>query len=302
MKNGATIILDSGKVKFFLGEVLRNFTRNAGMQATAIGTVAMTIVLLGAFLFVRSALAGLGNELLSQVEFSVYFKDNVTTKQEDAARRALQHDPRVASIQFVPKKEGLAELSAQTHDKIDAGALLTENPLPDKLRVQAKDPSLVPAIAASARGLAGVQNVVYQGDVIARLVAVVEVLRRVGIGAIATFLIVACVIISNTIRLTVFARRREISIMQLVGATNMYIRAPFIFEGLIAGILGALLAVLVLTVARFTIWPNLLLSLPFIQFGNSTINAPLLIAELVAAGGAIGVAASWYSVGRHLRT
>ncbi len=294
--------MDSGKVKFFLGEVLRNFTRNAGMQATAIGTVAMTIVLLGSFLFVRETLAGLGNELLSQVEFSIYFTENATTAQEDAVRAAMQHDPRVASIQFVPKKQGLAELSAQTHGKIDTGSLLTENPLPDKLRVQAKDPSLVPAIATSARTLSGVENVVYQGDVIARLVSAVQVLRRVSIGAIATFLIVACVIISNTIRLTVFARRREISIMQLVGATNMYIRAPFICEGLIAGILGACIAVLILAIARLTVWPNLVLSLPFIQFGSSTINVPVLVAELFAAGGAIGVAASWYSVGRHLRT
>ncbi|MGB6985875.1 MAG: permease-like cell division protein FtsX [Candidatus Aquilonibacter sp.] len=294
--------MDSGKVKFFLGEVLRNFTRNAGMQATAIGTVAMTIVLLGSFLFVREALAGLGNELLSQVEFSMYFKDDATIAQEDAAREAMQHDPRVASIQFVPKKQGLAELSAQTHGKIDAGSLLTENPLPDKMRVQAKDPSLVPAIAASARSLPGVETVVYQGDVIARLVAVVQVLRKVSIGLIAAFLIVACVIISNTIRLTVFARRREISIMQLVGATNMYIRAPFICEGLIAGMLGALVAIVILTVARYTLWPNLLLSLPFVQFGSATINAPLLVAELLAAGGAIGIAASWFSVGRHLRT
>ncbi len=294
--------MDSGKVKFFLGEVLRNFTRNAGMQATAIGTVAITIVLLGAFLFVRQTLAGLGNELLSQVEFSMYFKDDVTTAQEDAARAAMQHDPRVASIQFVPKKQGLAELSAQTHGKIDAGSLLTENPLPDKLRVQAKDPSLVPAIATTARSLPGVENVVYQGDVIARLVAVVQVLRRVSIGLIAAFLIVACVIISNTIRLTVFARRREISIMQLVGATNMYIRAPFICEGLIAGMLGALVAILILTIARYTLWPNLLLSLPFVQFGSTTVDAPLLVAELLAAGGAIGIVASWFSVGRHLRT
>lgn len=295
--------MDSGKVKFFLGEVLRNFTRNAGMQATAIGTVAMTIVLLGAFLFVREALAGLGNELLSQVEFSIYFKSDATPKQEDAARAAILHDPRVASTQFVPKRDGLAELSEETHGKIDAGSLLTENPLPDKLRVQAKDPSLVPAIAANARTLPGVENVVYQGDVIARLVAVVQVLRRIGIGLIATFLIVACVIISNTIRLTVFARRREISIMQLVGATNMYIRAPFICEGLIAGVLGALLAVAILTVARYTLWPNLLLSLPFVRFGSAAMTgSPLFVAELIAAGGAIGVAASWYSVGRHLRT
>jgi len=294
--------LDSGKVKFFLGEVLRNFTRNAGMQATAIGTVAMTIVLLGAFLFVREALADLGNELLSQVEFSIYFKSDATTGQEDAARAALTGDPRVASLQFVPKKEGLQELSAETQGKIDTNALLTENPLPDKLRVTTKDPSFVPAVADRARSLDGVENVVYQGDVIARLIAVVQVLRRVGIGLIAAFLLVACVIISNTIRLTVFSRRREISIMQLVGATNLYIRAPFIFEGLIAGVLGSVIAVAILAIARFTLWPNLLASLPFVQLNRATIDAPLLVAELILTGGAIGVLASWFSVGRHLRT
>jgi cell division transport system permease protein len=294
--------LDSGKVKFFLGEVLRNFTRNAGMQVTAIGTVAMTIVLLGAFLFVHQTLAGLGNQLLSQVEFSIYFTNDATTAQEDAVRAALAHDPRVASTEFVPKKDGLKELAQETHGAIDTNALLTENPLPDKLRVQAKDPATVQAIAANARTLAGVGTVLYQQELIQRLITVAEVGRRVGIGLIAVFLLVACVIISNTIRLTVFARRREISIMQLVGATNMYIRAPFICEGLIAGVLGALVAVIVLVIARYTLWPNLLLSLPFVQLGSAQIDAPLLIAQLVAAGGIIGVLASWISVGRHLRT
>jgi cell division transport system permease protein len=294
--------LDSGKVKFFLGEVLRNFTRNAGMQATAIGTVAMTIVLLGAFLFVHQTLAGLGTQLLSQVEFSIYFNGDATGGQEDAVRAALAHDVRVASTEFVPKKEGLKELSDETRGAIDTNALLTENPLPDKLRVQAKDPSYVAAIAASVRDMPGVGNVLYQQDLIARLIALANVGRRAGIVLIAVFLVVAFIIISNTIRLTVFARRREISIMQLVGATNMYVRAPFICEGLIAGILGAVLAVIVLAVARYTIWPNLLLSLPFIQLGSAKIDAPLLVAELIGAGAVIGVLASWISVGRHLRT
>lgn len=294
--------MDSGKVKFFLGEVLRNFTRNAGMQVTAIGTVAMTIVLLGAFLFVRQTLAGMGNELLSQVEFSIYFKSNATHAQEDAVRAALAHDPRVASLQYVPKKEGLKELSEETRGAIDTNALLTENPLPDKLRVRMKDPSSVGAVVAKARKMAGVGNVLYQQELIARLITIARVGRRVGIIMIAVLLVVACIIISNTIRLTVFARRREISIMQLVGATNMYIRAPFICEGLIAGILGAVIAVIALAVVRYTLWSKLLLSLPFIQLGSAKIDAPLLVAELIAAGGIIGVLASWISVGRHLRT
>jgi cell division transport system permease protein len=293
--------LDWGKVKFFLGEVLRNFTRNAGMQATAIGTVAITIVLLGAFLFVRSTLAGLGTDLVNQIELSVYFNTDATQAQEDAARAALSHDTRIAAIDFVSKKQGLAELRDRTHNVIDT-SLLTENPLPDKLRLRVVDPATVPAVAASARKLDGVANVVFPQTVIDRLLQVGDTLRRIGIGVIAVFLLVAGIIISNTIRLTVFARRREIAIMQLVGATNMYIRAPFICEGLLDGFIGALIAIVILVAAHVALWPKLMASLPWVQLSATPVNAPSLLGELLLAGSAIGVIASWISVGRHLKT
>jgi cell division transport system permease protein len=293
--------LDSGKVKFFLGEVLRNFTRNAGMQVTAIGTVAMTIILLGAFIFVHQTLTGLGNDLLNQIEISVYFKSDVTTAQEDGLRAALEHDPRVASTQFVPKKQGLGELSAQTHGAIDM-SLLTENPLPDKLRVWLHDPRGVAAMAAELQTRPGVDKVFFPQAIVARLLALGSVLRPIGLGVIGLFLVVAGVIISNTIRLTVFARRREISIMQLVGATNLYIRAPFVCEGLLDGVIGSLLAVAILVIARFWLWPQLLLALPWVQLNSAPIDGPLLVLQLIGVGGAIGIIASWISVGRHLRT
>ncbi len=239
--------------------------------------------------------------MLKQIEISVYFNTNATTAQEDALRRELAHDPRIASTQFVPKKEGLAELSAETHGVIDT-SLLTENPLPDKLRVSARNPELVPSIADLLRHKPGVANVVYPQTVIERLLQLGGVLRRVGLGTIVVFLVVAGVIISNTIRLTVFARRREISIMQLVGATNMYIRAPFICEGLLDGLVGALVAVAILTAARVALWPKLLTALPWVALNSVTVPPAPLVAQLVIAGAAIGLIAAWVSVGRHLRT
>jgi cell division transport system permease protein len=258
-------------------------------------------VLLGAFLFVHEALSGVGKRLLDQIEISVYFDAGATNAQEDAVRGSLAHDLRIASVQFVPKKEGLAELSAQTHGTIDT-SLLTENPLPDKLRVRVKDPTLVQAVAEQIRKRPAVANVVYPQTVIARMLALGNVLRRIGIGVIALFLVVAGVIISNTIRLTVFARRREISIMQLVGATNMYIRAPFICEGLLDGLAGALLAIALLAIARVALWPKLLAALPWIGLSTVSVQVSPLVAELVVTGAAIGIVASWISVGRHLRT
>jgi cell division transport system permease protein len=300
MKNEATT-LDSGKVKFFLGEVLRNFSRNAGMQITAIGTVAITIVLLGLFLFARAALADVGTRLLDQIQISAYLRPDITSAQTTAIGRFLAEDPRVASAQFIPKKQGLAELRAQTRGAIDT-ALLTENPLPDKFRIKVRVPDDVEAVAATVRRLQGVDNVVYGQKIVERLLALGAVLRRVGIAVIVVFFGVASIIISNTIRLTVFARRREIAIMQLVGATNTYIRLPFICEGMLDGLIGTLVALAVLAIARTTLWPRLLEALPWAQLTAVPVDLRLLAAELLLAGAAIGVIASWFSVGRHLRT
>ena len=301
MKSEAITILDSGKVKFFLGEVLRNFTRNTGMQMTAIGTVAITIVLLGLFLFVRAALANVGAQLLDQITVSAYLRTDATPAQVTAIAHFLAQDPRVASAEFVPKKQGLAELRERTKGTIDT-ALLTENPLPDKFRIKARVPDDVEAVATSVRRLSGVQNVVYGQKIVQRLLQLGAVLRRVGIAVIVVFFAVAGIIIANTIRLTVFARRREIGIMQLVGATSTYIRLPFICEGLVDGLAGALLAVTLLAVARATLWPRLLEALPWAQLAPAPVDPRVLAGQLVLVGAAIGVVASWISVGRHLRT
>jgi cell division transport system permease protein len=293
--------LDWGKLKFFLGEVLRNFSRNAGMQITAIGTVAITIVLLGLFLFVRAAVADLGGRLLDQIEISAYLRSDVTQPQVSAVARYLAQDSRVASARFIPRAQALAELRARTKGTIDT-ALLTENPLPDKFRIKVRQTDDVPAVAAGVRRLSGVDNVVYGQKIVARLLQLGAVLRRVGIGVIVVFFAVAGIIISNTIRLTVFARRREIAIMQLVGATNTYIRLPFICEGMLAGAFGALVAVGLLAAARATLWPRLLEALPWAQLAAAPLDVRILAGELVAVGATIGIVASWISVGRHLRT
>jgi cell division transport system permease protein len=301
MRNEAIIILDWGKVKFFLGEVLRNFTRNTGMQVTAIGTVAITIVLLGLFLFVRAALSGIGTQLMDQITVSAYLRPDTTAAQITAISHFLADDPRIASAQFVSKKQGLAELRARTKGTIDT-ALLTENPLPDKFRIKARVADDVPAVASSVGRLSGVANVVYGQKIVQRLLRLGAVLRRVGIAVIVVFFAVAGIIIANTIRLTVFARRREIGIMQLVGATNTYIRLPFICEGLLDGLIGALIAVALLAIARVTLWPRLLEALPWAQLAAVPVDPRVLTGQLVLVGAAIGIVASWLSVGRHLRT
>lgn len=293
--------MDWGKIRFFLGEVLRNFTRNAGMQLTAIGTVAVTIILLGTFLYARASVAHIASDAMSKITISVYTTADATKAQEDALRTAFAKDARILASDFVPKSEGLRELRERMKGQIDT-SILTENPLPDKFRVKVRDPEEVPAVAAALRKLPGVESVDYGQDVVARLLQIASVARRAGIALIAVFIVVAGIIISNTIRLTVFARRREISIMQLVGATNMYIRLPFICEGLIDGALGVVLAVAILAIAHATLVPKIALALPWLQLSAAQVDTSSLVLQLFGVGAAVGVVASWIAVGRYLRT
>ncbi len=293
--------MDWGRVKFFLGEVGRSFTRNTVMQITAIGTVAVMVTLLGAFLFIRTTLADLGNGVLEQIEISAYLDPNVTPQQVAALRAAFKADPRITSAEFIPKSEGLKELRERMRGVVDT-SLLTQNPLPDKFRIRVRAPELVPAVAADLHRLNGIGNVVYGQALVERLLRLGIVLRRIGMVLIGVFLIVAGIIISNTTRLAVYARRREIAIMQLVGATNLYVRMPFICEGLIDGLIGAIAAIIVLGVARVTVWPRMLEALPFVQFNAAVVDLPSLVLQLLLVGGIVGVLAAWISVGRYLQT
>jgi cell division transport system permease protein len=289
--------VDWGKVQFFLGEVFANFTRNAAMQFTAIGTVAVTIVMLGTFLYVRETLTSFGEGILKQIEIAVYLNDGVTDDQAKSLAAAFAADDRIVVAHYVPRAEGLREMRQRLGSDFDT-SLLTANPLPNAYRVQVRNADDVPAVAASIAKLPGVAKVDFAADTVTKLLRAADVVGRVGLGMIALLVLTAAIIIANTIRLTVFARRREIAIMQLVGATGTYIRMPFIAEGIIAGVAGALIAIGVLALGQTELVPKIAATLQFIPFHVDDLR---LAGELLAVGAAVGLIASWFSVGRYLR-
>ena len=289
--------MDWGRVRFFLGEVTANFTRNAAMQLTAIGTVAVTIVMLGTFLYVRDTVTAFGIGILKQIEIAVYLNDEVDDAQAKTIEARIAGDPRVMGVRYVPRKEGLREMRGRLGRDFDT-SLLTANPLPNAFRVQVRDADDVPAVAASIGRVHGVAKADFAADTVTKLLRAATVLGRVGLAMIGLLVATAAIIIANTIRLTVFARRREIAIMQLVGATNMYIRMPFIAEGILAGVLGAMLAIAVLAVAQIQIIPKVAATLAFLPLRANWLQ---LAGELLLTGVAVGLVASWFSVGRYLR-
>jgi cell division transport system permease protein len=290
--------VDWGKLRFFLGEVFANFTRNAGMQFTAIGTVAVTIVLLGSFLYVRETIQTFGSGVLSQIEIVVFLKDGVSDAKAKDFASLLAADRRIAKATYVPKAVGIKRMQDVLGKDFDT-SLLTSNPLPNAYHVRAKNADDVPAVARAIARDRRVAKADYAADTVQKLLKTAAVLGRAGIALIVLLSISAAIVIANTIRLTVFARRREIAIMQLVGATNMYIRLPFIVEGMLAGVLGAAVAIGVLALAQAQVVPKLAQTLAFVSF---RVDALTLCLELLAVGAAVGIIAAWLSVGRYLRT
>lgn len=293
--------MDWGRVRFFFSEVARNFSRTAVLQVTAILTVAIMILILGSFLFSRELVSGIGNDIINKIEISVYLNDGLDEKGVRALRVRIASDPRVRSVLYVPKSEGLKQMQRRLKGQIDT-SLLTANPLPDALRVKVVDAETVHAVADSIGQMPGVREVVYAQDAVTKMLRFSDTMARIGLVIVGLLLITAAIIISNTIRLTVFARRREISIMQLVGASSAYVSGPFIFEGFIDGVLGAMLAIGLLAIARAQLMPKLMTALPFLPIATATPHTTSLVLELLGTGALVGILASWFSVGRHLRT
>ncbi|MBV8221981.1 MAG: FtsX-like permease family protein, partial [Candidatus Eremiobacteraeota bacterium] len=174
-------------------------------------------------------------------------------------------------------------------------------PLPSSFVVHTIDPGDVPPLAGELQAKPQVAFVNYGSKVTEKLLVIRRVLGTIGLGVIVLLLVATALIIYNTIRLTVFARQREITIMQLVGATNWTIRWPFVFEGLLTGLAGGLIGLLVLWPAYQTLAPKLTLNLPFLPLNLADVSVGHIALELVLVGAVVGMLASWLSVSRYLR-
>ena len=295
------------RVAFFYKEALRGLSRNATPSLAATLTVLLTALVLGVFIPIVQATTGAANEVRSRVLVDVFVDRDANDAQVAALRSALEAAPNVKSVEFISKKQALAR---ERRRNSDAFELLGSNPLPDSFRVTPQDPGQVGAIVdrlapRTAQGsrrpaLAAIDEVRNREDETEQILSATGVVKLLMAGLAVLLVLASIALVSNTIRLSVFARRREVEVMRLVGATNWFIRWPFVIEGMIVGLMGGLLAVLVLTIAKNTLIDPLaerfaLLAAP------ETIDFPLLIALLLLACVAVSAIGSGITLRRFLR-
>ncbi|HHW57248.1 MAG TPA: ABC transporter permease [Clostridia bacterium] len=230
--------------KYFLREGFNNLTRNRLMTIASITSVMAALIILGLFLLIILNVDTMANQVESQLELKAFLKDDLTEEQIDKIKKEIESIDGVTSIIFESKEQALEKFKQQLGDKSYlAEGLEKDNPLPQSYIVKVKDANLMKEIAKDIKQIDGVDKVSYGQDVVEKLLGIIRIIRIVGFSIILILFIISIIIISNTIKLGVFARRREISIMKYIGATDWFIRWPFLIEGIVLGLAGALLSV-----------------------------------------------------------
>ena len=233
--------------EYFIQEVFRSLRRNNWMSFASVGTVTVSLFVLGVFLLLVMNMNRLASMLESEVQISVYLEDGIKAE----ARRDLQQDivnmQGIETVKFVSREEAKQRLSERLGDqKYLLDALGDKNPLPDSFEVTVIHPDMVETAANAIARMDGVESAKYGQDVVRHLFDITRLIRIFGLVLMLLLAGATLFIISNTIRLTVFARRKEIAIMKYVGATDWFIRWPFLMEGMVLGFIGGLLAAVAL--------------------------------------------------------
>lgn len=288
--------------EYFIQEVFLSLKRNNWMSAASIGTVAVSLFVLGVFLILVLNMNRLASSLESQVQISVYLADDLKKADRDDLAFDIKNMQGIESIKFVSRDEAKERLAQRLGDqKYLLDALGEQNPLPDAFELTVKQPDMVETAAKAIEKMPGVEAAKYGQDVVENLFAITRLMRIFGVALMLLLAGATLFIISNTIRLTVFARRKEIAIMKYVGATDWFIRWPFLLEGIVLGFVGGIIAALVLrsfyavmaakiydTLAFFPLMPQY----PFMNY---------VAIAIIFSGMAIGAIGSTISLKRFLK-
>jgi len=289
--------------EFFLKEAFRAMRRNAAPSFAAFATIVVTMIVLGVFIPIVQASQGAANSASDKVIVDVYMQTNATSSQEARVRRELLALPHVRSISFEPKAVALKQ-----QEKADPNGgynILSSNPLPDTFHITPTTPGEALTVRGEIQRGKGyidpaINNLSGQTTETKRLLEVTNLVTWIATILTVLLVIASIVLIANTIRLSLYARRQEIEVMKLVGATDWFIRWPFVIEGIIVGAGGALGAIMLLGGVKFLLIDPLTTNVPLIAAPH-TIPFPLLVLVLIGAGVAVSAAGSGLSLRQFLR-
>jgi cell division transport system permease protein len=290
------------RARLLVSEAWASIRMNLSTTVAATMTVLIGMCLLGLFIALGTWVLSWSSHIQKELQVHVYFASDATRAQENAAAAKLHGDPRVKQVIFVSKAQALVKMK---HDfpTLFQGGPLPSNPLPDSYTVVPVKASATPLIGKDVEqaNWTGVDKVSWGSTTAKRVLTIAKVISIVFLVAVVLLVVASTLLIANTIRLSIFARRREIEVMKLVGATNWFIRGPFMLEGLVCGLLGSVLAVVLLVLGKAIALPSIL---PHIGGGSSDVHAlsfTFNALALLAAGLLLGATGSAVTLRRFLQ-
>lgn len=291
-------------LKFALGSAWQSFWRNLAVSLAAVLSITLILVLAGVNLLIGHALSQVLDGFRAKVsEISINVADDTPLQTIYDFQQQLATDPRVTNVRFVTKDEALAEFRADPNNSVLAQQI-DGNPLDAKLDVRVAKLTDVAAIDSLARTWPGVDPTDptnYQGDFVNRMLQLSSWLGYAGVGLMAILVVVSVVIVMNTIRTAVYHRRKEIEVMKLVGATEWFVRGPFILEGVMTGLIAASIALSVLVVAYQPAVDRFHSDIAFIPLSYDPGFVTSLARDLLVGGALLGALGSYIGVRRYVK-
>ena len=288
--------------EYFVKETYKSIRRNGFMSFASISTVAVSLLVLGMFLMIFLNTNNLAQYLESQVQVSVYMQDSATAKELASVKDKLTKMPGVVKVTQVSKQQALERFKKRLGDQQQLlSSLGKENPFPNSFEIQVDSPERIKVLTPQIGQLPKVETAKFGQEVVEHLFQLTKILRFGGIILVVFLAMATLFIISNTIRLTVFARRKEVIIMKYLGATDWFIRWPFLLEGMTLGFCGAVVASLFINSIYSGLLERIHATLAFLPLLPTY---PLLLyvdVFLLVAGTGIGALGSYISLRKFLQ-
>lgn len=293
-------ILSLRTLEYAAVESVVGIGRNGLMSVASITTVGLSLAILGSFVLLALGLNNVVQAQLDKFEISVWLKTDISERQVAELSKSIRSLPHVQSANLETAEATWEKIKASWQDKIELGGV-EPSVLSDHFRVKLDDPRFTEATSDRIRDMTAVDEVIEGRMVVEHMTRFADLMKLIGAGAALMLFLVAAFIISNTIRLTVYARRREIKIMQLVGATNWFIRLPFVFEGTILGGIGGIIACVVVLGGTRYISRIVTQMMPLLQQCSSGVDPSQFFVGLVILGCFVGMMGSLISIRRFLK-
>ena len=290
------------RIRYFLTETFTNLRRNLLMSIAAVSTVAISLLLLGGVQILGMVVGNMTRSWEAKVEVSVFLLDDITEGEQQGLVNQLSNLDEVVEVTYVSKTDAYNEFKQEWADQPEFYESLPKDALPASLRVKLTDAKYSEGVATLVNGAPGVDEARFGGDIIRRLLKVNSLLRTITFVMSIVLMVASAALIANTIRVAIYARRDEIGIMKLVGATNWFIRVPFMMEGVFAALVGALIAGGIVVIANLFLFSRMGRALPFLAsvftFSGGEIASVLFV--LAGVGAAVGLIGSSMALRRFL--